>query len=804
VRLEKGDFACVVCIGVDSQMSKELAQRTSRGAALCPPDEFEHPAATPHPTSKEEFIGRASPAEQQAERLAATDEHAAVGIVEVNAEGRLLRVNARTCALMGYSPDELLGSCIFDWTTAEDVEPDRKQFRRQVAGEIDQYSIEKRMRRRTGECFWASVTSSSVRDHDGRFLYAVRVQQDISDRKRAQDSLAKRMEELAALYEFTDRQHRARSLDDLYEAALDAIMRALRCQRASVMLLDPAGVMRFVSSRGLSEGYRRAVEGHSPWTPDVVDPQPVCLHDVAKTDLPEELKQAIRVEGIGALASIPLHENGELFGTFMTYYDTPYVFAEADIDLAVTIGRQLSFGVARMRSEQAARHLVAIVESSDDAIISKDLDGIIRSWNHGAERLFGYTAGEVIGRPITILIPPDRLDEEPRILTRIRHGERVDHYETIRRRKNGSLLNISLTVSPVRGAHGKIIGASKIARDISDRKAAEVELRESQRRLEELLAAIPAAIYTTDAQGKITYYNEAAVGLAGRTPTIGSDEWCVTWKLYRPDGTPLPHDQCPMAIALKEGRSIRNAEAIAERPDGVRVPFIPYPTPIRNAEGKIVGAINMLVDISERRQAETQQRILLNELNHRVKNNMQMIQSLLYSASKHTTSAEARNVFSEASARIAAMAAAQRVLYGTSDATRFSAEEFLEAVCESARQMFPANVEIICKAADVKLSNDTAMPLALILNELLTNAVKHGLGGRTEGTIHVEMMQKADTYLLSVEDEGPGFRLESVRDRSSGLALIQGLTRQLDGRFEVTRDRVTRCVVQFSQNGVSP
>lgn len=123
----------------------------------------------------------------------------------------------------------------------------------------------------------------------------------------------------------------------------------------------------------------------------------------------------------------------------------------------------------RQRIEEASRRLVAIVESSDDAIISKDLDGTITSWNSGAERLFGYTAEEVIGQSIMILIPPERSAEEPDILDKIRRGERVHHYETVRRRKNGTRVNISLTVSPVKNAEGRIIGASKIARDISER-----------------------------------------------------------------------------------------------------------------------------------------------------------------------------------------------------------------------------------------------------------------------------------------------------------------------------------------------
>ena len=127
----------------------------------------------------------------------------------------------------------------------------------------------------------------------------------------------------------------------------------------------------------------------------------------------------------------------------------------------------------RKRAEEYAQRLAAIVASSEDAIVSKDLNGVITSWNTGAERLFGYAAEEVIGKPITILIPLERQDEEPTILERIRRGEGIDHYETIRRRKDGSLVDISLTVSPIKNAEGRIIGVSKIARDITEKRKAE-------------------------------------------------------------------------------------------------------------------------------------------------------------------------------------------------------------------------------------------------------------------------------------------------------------------------------------------
>lgn len=405
----------------------------------------------------------------------------------------------------------------------------------------------------------------------------------------------------------------------------------------------------------------------------------------------------------------------------------------------------------------------------------------------------------MIGKPITLVIPADRQSEEPEILRCLRNGERVDHFETVRRRKDGRLIDVSLTISPVKDAQGRVVGASKIARDITDRKRAEAALRESERRLQELLAAVPAAIYTTDAEGTITYFNEPAVELSGHRPTIGVDKWCVSWKLYWPDGTPLPHDQCPMAIALREGRIVRNVEAIAERPDGSRVPFIPFPTPLRDASGTIVGGINMLVDISERKQSETRHRLLLRELNHRVKNNMQMLHALLNSSLRASKNPEARVVLEDASRRVGAMAAAQQALYGTNSGVSFRADEFLQNVCQTAQQTFHKNVKVKIEKAEGTLSNDTAAPLALVLNEFMTNAAKHGLGGQG-GEIRVGLANDGGTFTLYVEDDGPGFDIQQTGRRSSGLALVQALARQLKGNIEITRASATRCTLQFSES----
>jgi PAS domain S-box-containing protein len=216
------------------------------------------------------------------------------------------------------------------------------------------------------------------------------------------------------------------------------------------------------------------------------------------------LKQGKPNRGMEAVAERP-------DGTRIPFvpYPTPLFDAEGRLTGAVNMlvdisarhraeQSALAEAAERIVGEQAALRLAAIVESSEDAIVAKDLNGVITNWNHGAERLFGYAAEEVIGQPITILIPPDRLDEEPEILARIRRGERVEHFETVRRRKDGSLVEISLMISPIRSRTGEIVGASKIARDITERKRAEERqillLREMSHRVKNLFALAGAVI----------------------------------------------------------------------------------------------------------------------------------------------------------------------------------------------------------------------------------------------------------------------------------------------------------------------
>ena len=231
---------------------------------------------------------------------------------------------------------------------------------------------------------------------------------------------------------------------------------------------------------------------------------------------------------------VPFYVNGEATGTiWVVAHDSSRRFDAEDLRLLTSLGAFASAGYQAYLSVNASQHMAAIVESSSDGIISKDLNGIIMSWNGAAERIFGYSAEETIGRPVTILIPQERHSEEEAILERLRRGERIDHFETVRIRKDGSPVDISLTISPIRNAQGRITGASKIARDISERKQSEAKIellaREAEHRTKNLLATVQATVNThavrTRRKASRKQFRGASGALANVHKLFGESRW---------------------------------------------------------------------------------------------------------------------------------------------------------------------------------------------------------------------------------------------------------------------------------------
>jgi len=236
--------------------------------------------------------------------------------------------------------------------------------------------------------------------------------------------------------------------------------------------------------------------------------------------------------------------------------------------------------------------LDSIVQFSDDAIITKDLDGTITSWNAAAVRMFGYAPEEIIGRSILTLIPPELHQEEHRILAKLRSGERIDHFETVRLRKNGSRINVSLVVSPLKDEEGNVVGASKIARDIGDRLKAD-ELRF---RLAAIVESSDDAIISKDLNGIITSWNRGAERIFG-----WSAEEIVGRSVLTLIPQSLQHEETEILRKLRAGDRIEHYETERIHKDGHLLNVSLTISPVKNAQGQVVGASKVARDITERR-----------------------------------------------------------------------------------------------------------------------------------------------------------------------------------------------------------
>src|SRR5215470_3758092 len=295
--------------------------------------------------------------QSHAQRLAAIVESSDDAIISVDLEGRIATCNEGVQKLLGYYAEEIVGKPVSILIPKDREGEDSEIMERIRRGElIGHYKTQRR--RKDGTIVDVSLSVSPIKDSTDTIIGASRIARDITAHEQVLKSLAERMEEQAALYQFTDRLFRAASIEDIYNAALDAIIRALGCERASILMFDDAGVMKFVAWRGLSDGYRSAVEGHSPWKRDSKDPGPVVVEDVDTADLEPTLKATVKGEGIGALAFIPLMAKGELVGKFMTYYEGAHKFTDSEVELAVTIARQVGFGIERLRAQEGKQLLL--------------------------------------------------------------------------------------------------------------------------------------------------------------------------------------------------------------------------------------------------------------------------------------------------------------------------------------------------------------------------------------------------------------------------------------------------------------
>jgi len=340
---------------------------------------------------------------------------------------------------------------------------------------------------------------------------------DITEQKEVERALRAQEERQSFLLALGDQLRAVADPDAVQRVACEALGHRLDCDRVYfVEILQDEGraiVLPDYHRPGIdSIAGTHDLAGMRDFLAGLRDDQPLVLDDVAQASLPAAARELLAALNIGALAATLLVKQGKLAWALVAADAQPREWRTAQVALLTEVAERTWEAVERSRSNKAAGHLAAIVTSSHDAIVSKDLGGIITSWNQGAERLFGYTTEEAVGHPITILMPPERVSEEPGILARIRAGDSVDSFETVRRHKDGRLLDVSLMIAPIRDTRGQIVGASKIARDIGDRKRDELLLSEQKQVLEHVAAGCELSLCLQELSDSVSRFDAGARG----------------------------------------------------------------------------------------------------------------------------------------------------------------------------------------------------------------------------------------------------------------------------------------------------
>ena len=502
--------------------------------------------------------------EEQCELLTA---QAPIGILRTRRDGTLLAVNPALCDLLGFAGDDLLGRRLFDLLHPDDRELEDAKRAQVFAGEIASYTLKKRLRHKDGAYRWTRTTTSAVRDPAGAPLFSLCFVEDIDALQRADEERRK-----------SERQFQLLA----------------RMSPVGMFHVDAAGSCLYVNDEwtritgrtlpeALGDGWLRAIHpDDAPLLPD--------WRTAPADGRPRQVELRI-LRPDGAVVDVLF----QLAGAHDAAGQRVFVGTITDI-------------TARVQAEFDRARLAAIVESSVDGVLLLDASGTILTWNAGAEQLFGWSAAEMVGRPICSVAPGQEL-ELRRALLRVRAGEVVHELETVRRRKDGSEFDATITACPVRAADGSTSAISVIVRDVSRRKDAERALRRSEERFRLIVQATAQIVWSCDADGRFLEDSPSWRAFTGQT----HDEMKGWGWLDRVHDEDRPRVRAAIAAAIASRRTFECEDRI-RRADGGWADTLARAVPLLDPDGRVREWIGVNIDVSERRAAEREREALVADL----------------------------------------------------------------------------------------------------------------------------------------------------------------------------------------------
>jgi PAS domain S-box-containing protein len=519
-------------------------------------------------------------------------------------DGTVRSVNRYGADQLGYDVEELIGHSVLGVFHEDDKEGVSTSLSECLGTPMTTRHWEFRKVHKDGHVIWVRETARVGQSPLGETVLLVTCE-DITAQKLAEARQARQNDQLQAIFRMTMTLSHATSLDDIYRESIDCMQRALQADRASILLFDDAGVMRLKASRGLSERCRSAVEGHSPWTSETVEPKPILSDDIGADPSVAQYREVFDAEGIKALGFIPLILPKGLLGTFMLYYDQPHQFTGEEVGVAQTIASHMAYMIQRTRTEQALRvsegRYRSLVDNAPIGIYVNEA-GRFTYVNREMQRILHATnAEQLLVTPVLNRVAPEfHQISKDRICQLMESGQPIPSLDKQFVRLDGSRVDVAVTAIPTSFDGTTVMQV--LVLDITNRKQAEEALRQKHALLSAIMDATADIIFVKDLMGRYLHMNPAGARAVGMSveEVVGKDDDAI-W----------PADLAACCKAADQNiMTSGTAQTVEESTtvDGQRITYLTTKAPYRDATGRMIGIIGVAHDISKTKRSEEELR----------------------------------------------------------------------------------------------------------------------------------------------------------------------------------------------------